>query len=248
MTAPNQVLMEAYGTEEVYREKLANKKPPLSAALALPLLGYGALRLVQGQADDDQTRAVQDNEAVRAADAARNAGDVAALRGSSSPGPSVSDLFLRRALAERSPETFDDYPLELFKEGAEVAEHLGRVLAKEAGIGVALGAMGRGVANMFSKAPAAVGRGMSALGRAPQALASGAQSAAKPVLSRMPGLGGGGWKSKALVGGLALGGGYAALQGGKALYNAGMAPAKVKVQGAGPALPRYVNQYGVPTS
>lgn len=233
MHAPNQALMALYDTAEVYLAKLANKRPSLTAALALPLLGYGALRLVQGQAGDDQGRSIQDNESIRTSASAHNAGDVAALRGQTS-GPSVADLFLQRAMAERPPADAGDYPLELFKEGAGIAERLGRTFAKKAGIGGVLGSMGRSLAGV--------------LNRAPQALASGAQSVAKPVLSRTPGLGGGGWKAKALVGGMALGGGYAALQGGKSLYNAGMAPAKVKVQGAGPALPRYVNQYGVPTS
>ena len=182
----------------------------LLAALAIPAVGYAMMRSVSNDAQQDQQNEMAAVDRTRAIEALRNSGDIAALRGNTSSN-AIGQLMAARARQEVVQPTYDDYPMELFKEGRRVGTEIGRMFAKAAGIG-----------------------GM-------------VQSALKPVLSRTPGLGGGGWKAKALVGGTAIAGGYGALQGGKALYNAGNQPARVKAQGAGPALPRYVNQWGQST-
>lgn len=218
MSAPDPELMSLYGTEGVYKDKLA-KKLPLSAAVAIPIIGYGLLQATKNQIEGDRKEAVRSNDDLRLRESIRNAGDIAALRGDGV----AMHLPIRPAMYEIPPS--DDVPLAFLKEGMEVAHEIGATLAKHAGIGSLLGA----------------------INRVPGRLLRGSQKAVKPVLSRTPGLGRGSLRTKALIGGTALLGGYGALQGGRALANAAGQPATVRTWGAGPALPRYVNQFGQPT-
>jgi hypothetical protein len=171
MQDPDSELMSVYGTQAVYRDKLANRGP-FVAALGPRLLG-----------------------------------------------PALFQALEREAGGCADGGAFDE-------DGAKMARRVGRLLAKQAGL----------LGSVFSLA-----------NHAPNALARGAGQALKPVLSRTPGLGGGSWKQKALIGGVGLVGGYGALQAGKALYGAGMKPAPVKIQSGGRALPHAVNEWGVPT-
>lgn len=75
--------------------------------------------------------------------------------------------------------------------------------------------------------------------------------AAGAVLAKLGGIGSlisPGLKTKALVGGALVGGGLLAAKAGKKAYEYGMEPAQDRRLGPpGPRLPRYVNQWGVPT-
>lgn len=75
---------------------------------------------------------------------------------------------------------------------------------------------------------------------------SGISAAAKPLVSRLPGIGAkASLGSQALTGALGIGGAVAAVKGGKALIGKMDAPARTMEQGFGPALPSYVNNWGV---
>ena len=99
------------------------------------------------------------------------------------------------------------------------SEACGQLMAKQAGIGATL-----------VNATKALGSSLKGKGAA----LTGALK---------PGLG-----TKLLVGGTLAAGGIGAMKAGKAVYNYGMAPSEVHVQGGhNAALPNYANQYGVPT-
>lgn len=73
-------------------------------------------------------------------------------------------------------------------------------------------------------------------------------------LAKLSGIGGAalsalgaGWKTKAMLGVGAAGAGYGALRAGRAVAHEAGKPAELRIQGAGPALPRYVNEWGQPT-
>lgn len=73
-------------------------------------------------------------------------------------------------------------------------------------------------------------------------------------LAKLSGIGGAvlgtlspGLKTKAILGAGALGAGYGALRAGRAVAHEAGKPAELRIQGAGPALPRYVNEWGVPS-
>lgn len=198
---PNSNLLEYYGTKNALMNKEAGRLP-LSAAIALPILGYLAVQ----SSKDEMNRQISEEQAIiernRLIDLARNMGDIQALRNNPQMG-SYQQMLYNQAVADNQPMG----DLGAFKIAAEV----GRSLAKKAGIG------------------------------------SVAANAVKGAISKVPGIGRGSWKSQALTGGLALGAGYGAIKGTGALMGAANKPAQVKVQGAGPALPRYVNQYGQPS-
>lgn len=198
------------------RGKVALNKP-LLAAMAVPAAGMLLMHAFKSGTNNDEQQAHQDIAQARGHEALRNAGDVEALRGGN--GGSMKYLLAQRAAEGARSASYDDYPMDLFKEGSKIADQVGRAMAKQAGIGgAALGLLQKGM------------------------------GAAKAGVAKVPGIGkSSGLGTKALVGAAALGTGYAALKGGQAAFSAAGAPAKVKVQGAGPALPRYVNQYGVPT-
>ena len=92
------------------------------------------------------------------------------------------------------------------------------------------------------------GKGLAKAAGIGSTVLDGIAAAAKPLVSRLPGIGSkAGWKSQALVGALGVGGAVAGLKAGKAAINRIDAPAKTMVQGYGPALPNYVNEWGTPS-
>lgn len=105
-------------------------------------------------------------------------------------------------------------------EARKFAERCGRVLAKTAGIGTLLGTAAGGIKSFVKK---------------PLTHA--------PVVGRKAG-----WKTQAALGAGTIGLGYAGYKGTQAASGALSAPVGPVVHGSkGLQLPRYVNEYGVPT-
>lgn len=138
--------MRAYGTEDVWRAKQAGKLPA-AAALAIPILGYMAMRA--GSREDEHERAALQRADIqaRAIEALRGAGDDQALRGGMGQmvGPPST-----------VPGFGDDQ--DLWGAG-KLAELAGRIMAKRAGIGTQLmGGLGSAGKALVGAIPG-IGRG-----------------------------------------------------------------------------------------
>lgn len=204
-------------TEAFGTDKIAAQWDPTKGGLPLAAL-LGGLLLYHGMkrgVDSGIDDMKAEHNMARLAEADRNAGTVSALRGGAPLDPMGMMLYQN----ERADSV-------MHKGAALHAIKAGRALAKQAGIG---GLLAKGV-------------GM--LNRSPDLLMRGAQAAAKPVVSRLPGPG---LKTKALIGATALGGGLLAAKAGKKVMEYGLGPSQEHRQGGHSAqLPSYVNQFGVP--
>lgn len=213
--------------EEPFAKAAADWKPgkgglPLAAALGGMLLLHQLNKSVKNDVSMEQGRI----DMKRLAEADRNFGDRSNLMGGGQLSYPAAAMY-QSARAENDTPNYADFD----KGAAVLAVHAGQLLAKSAGIG-------SGVAG-------AVMKGLGTLNKAPNALLSGAQALAKPVLSRVPSLGLGG---KVLAGGALAGGAMLAAKAGKKTLEFGMEPAQERRQGApGPGLPRYINEFGTPS-
>ena len=224
MGVPNPALAAIFGTDKL-AAKLPEKWEPMKGGLPLAAL-VGGMLLYHGMkrgVDDDITDAKGMQNIKRVAEAQRNAGTNAALRGGARLDPMGSLLYQNERADNAIPGDFS-----MFDKGA--AAHLieaGRTLAKQAGIG------------------AMAMKGLGAINKAPDLLLRGAQAVAKPVVSALPGPG---LKTKALIGATALGGGLLAAKAGKKALEFGMKPAQEqRLGGPSSGLPSYVNEWGQPT-
>jgi hypothetical protein len=215
---PNARIMKAYGTEDVYQQKLADgagSKLPLAAGIAASVLGFGLLQMGSSDIEAKKLEAQRDIELLRAQEAARNAGDVQNLRGGRgyvAPYASPNETVL-------APGAFQDFNLRGIEKGgaAAVAVEIGRGMAKEAIIGKALGAIGGAVKKVVS-----------------------------PVVKKLPIVGRGGWKGQAAGLGIAGLGGYGLYKGVTGGAAAMASPTRVKTGPKAAAPPRYVNPWGQP--
>lgn len=206
------------------REKVAEGWSPMSGGLPLAALVGGAL-LYQGIRRSQRkglARDVAAQDARQAAEAQRNAGMNAALRGGAQLDVPGSVIYNNERAS--SGDIGDMYMFD--KGAAALMQESGRLLAKQAGIGgMAMGALG-------------------ALKGAPSAMVKGVQWAGRNTIGRLPSVG---LKGTLAIGAGLAGTGYLAAKGGKALYNFGMRPAEPHALGGHHAeLPQYVNQYGQP--
>jgi hypothetical protein len=143
---PDPDFMRAYGTEQVYQAKLAGMLPA-AAAVALPILGYMALRA--GSREDQHQREAYQRADVqaRAIEALRSSGDEQALR---------SGMGLMSGPPGQVPGYGDD-DQDLLGAG-KLAAKAGRILAKQAGIGQVLGGIGSAGKALVGAIPG-IGRG-----------------------------------------------------------------------------------------
>jgi hypothetical protein len=215
-------IAKAFGNESFVKAATKDWSPgkgglPLAVALG------GMLLLHQFGKHNEEAKAVGQGrlDMKRLAESSRNFNDKQNLMGGGQLSYPAASTY-QAELADSNAANFAD-----FDKSAACARRVGQLLAKTAGIGgVALQALG-------------------ALNKAPNALVRGAQAVAKPVVSAMPSLG---WKGKALAVGGTVGAGMLANKAGKKALEFGMEPAQERRLGApGPGLPRYVNEYGVPT-
>lgn len=202
-----------------------DKWAPLKGGLPLAAM-VGGLLLARGMsrsAGAGVEQAKMKQEFNRAGEAARNSQVNATLRGGAPLSPMGSMLY-----NDERADSGVVGDMSMFDKGAAAAgEEAGKMLAKSAGIG------------------GAIGSALGAVNKAPDLLVRGAQKVLKPVVSRIPGPG---LLGKAAIGAGVLGAGLLAAKGAKKAGEFGMAPAQPQRLG-GPAapLPSYVNQYGVPT-
>jgi hypothetical protein len=205
--------------------QVPEKWEPMKGGLPLAALIGGMLlyKGMKGSVDQGLDEAKDRHNMKRLGEAQRNSGTIAALRGGAPLDPMGNLLYQNERADSAIPGD-----VELFSKGAAAhAEAIGRLLAKTAGIG------------------GAVMKGLGAINNSPDLLVRGAQAAAKPIVSRLPGPSLG---TKALIGATALGGGLLAAKAGKKALEFGMEPAQERRLGGPHAgLPRYVNQFGVPT-
>ncbi len=192
---------------------------PLAALVGGMLLARGVSRSAASGVEDAKTR----HNAARFSESNRNAQMNTTLRGGVPLDPMGSLLYNSERADSGIPSD-----MSMFDKGASAAgAGAGRLLAKSAGIGGAIGA--------------AVG----AVNKSPNLLVGGAQKLLKPVVSRLPGPG---LLGKAAIGAGVLGAGALAMKGARKAGEFGMAPPQEKKWGGhSAALPTYVNQYGVPT-
>lgn len=189
---------------------------PLAAALAGALL----LRHISKGVRADTAQAQGSIDMKRQMDANRNYGDNANLMGRqplSYPGA----MSYQAEMADSNTPNYAGFD----KNAEAVAEAAGRLMAKRAGIGGMLGGA------------------LGAINKAPNALLRGAQAVVKPIASAVPSLG---FAGKAIGGAALVGGGLMAAKAGRKALDFGNAPTQVRQPGAGPGLPRGVNEYGVP--
>jgi hypothetical protein len=163
-----------------------------------------------------------DHNVARLSESNRNAQMNTTLRGGAPLDPMGSMLYQGERADSGIPSDMSMFD----KAASAIGEEAGRVLAKSAGIGGAIGSV------------------LGAVNKSPNLLLSGAQKVLKPVVSRIPGpslLG------KAAIGAGVVGAGLLAAKGGKKAMEFGSAPAQEhRLGGHAAALPTYVNQYGVP--
>lgn len=215
-------IAEVFGNESFIKAAAKDWKPgkgglPLAAALGGMFLLHQLSKNTSNAAATGQGRL----DMKRLAESNNNFGDRRALMGGGQLSYPAAATY-NAEMADSNTANFSD-----FDKSAESARRVGQLMAKSAGIG---------------------GLGLSALGalnKAPSALLKGVQTVGKAVSSATPSLG---WKGKALAVGGAVGAGVLANKAGKKALEFGMEPAQERRQGApGPGLPRYVNEYGVPT-
>jgi hypothetical protein len=215
-------IAEVFGNESFIKAAAKSWSPtkgglPLAAALGGVFLLHQLGKNTRNSAAEGQGHL----DMKRLAEANKNMGDRRSLMG----GGQLSFPAAATYNNEMANSNIADY-LD-FDKSAASARRAGQLMAKSAGIGGAtLQALG-------------------ALNKAPNALLRGAQAVTKPLTGALPSLG---WKGKALAVGGAVGAGVLAHKASKKALEFGMEPAQERRLGApGPGLPRYVNEYGVPT-
>lgn len=217
-------LDEAYGTSKVAM-KLPEKWEPMKGGLPLAAL-VGGLLLARGMsrsADAGVADAKLKHNVQRFDESNRNSQINSTLRGGAPLDPMGSLLYQNERADSGIPGDVNMFD----KAAAAVGEEAGRVLAKAAGIG------------------GAIGSALGAVNKAPNLLVGGAQKLLKPIVSKIPGPG---LLGKAAIGAGVLGAGMLAAKGAKKAGEFGMAPPQEHALGGhSAALPSYVNQYGVPT-
>ena len=218
-------IAEAFGNESFIKAATKGWNPgkgglPLAAALG------GMVLLHQLGKNNREAKAVGQGrlDMKRLAESNRNFNDQQSLMGGGQLSYPAASTY-RSELADSNVANMGGFAD--FDKSAAVARRAGQLMAKSAGIG--------GAALQLA----------GAVNKAPNLLLRGAQAVTKPLASAMPSLG---WKGKALAVGGTIGAGLLANKVGKKALEFGMEPAQERRQGApGPGLPRYVNEYGVPT-
>ncbi len=140
MNRPDADLMQAYGTERLFEEKMAGSAMPLAARLAYGVLQYGSARYDRAEAREQRIQAELMNEALRELESIQLAQATQGLRHSRAPVFVAPMIHRGRGMGLDSdmPVGMTDGMVRL----ASVAAEAGSDMAKQAGIGdLLMGAM-----------------------------------------------------------------------------------------------------------